>query len=107
VCDENLDTDVHLIYGKGMTAIEHIHSLDRCEHDHPEDSEEVHWLCGMGPLFTNIATALAEDDEPSCSMCGATTHTEREITEDGEWSEDCVFVSAYREDGRAKTRRIG
>ena len=83
---------------------EHTHSLDRCEH---ETGIEVYWLCGMGPLYTNPATALAEDDEPTCSMCGANTHTEREITDDGEWSEDCQFISAYHEDGRPKARRIG
>lgn len=42
--------------------------------------EVVAWLWGN------------DDDEPrGCSMCGETTHTERERTEDGEWDEDCVF----------------
>lgn len=41
----------------------HIHSLERCEHE--IIGEEVHWMCGMHPVWTNASTAWAvhDDDE--------------------------------------------
>lgn len=49
----------------------HIHSLERCEHE--IIGEEVHWLCGMHPVWTNASTAWAvhDDDEP-CAHLSAT-----------------------------------
>lgn len=39
----------------------HIHGLDRCVHAFA--GEEVHWLCGMQPVYTNKATANTVDPE--------------------------------------------
>ena len=38
----------------------HVHSIGRC--DHALEGDEVHWLCGMTPTYTNIATARAVGD---------------------------------------------
>lgn len=49
----------------------HIHSLERCEHE--VIGEEVHWLCGMYPVWTNAATAWAvHDDAEECTHLSAT-----------------------------------
>lgn len=38
----------------------HVHSTDRCEHEQAGD--EIHWLCGMHPVYTNAATGRAVDE---------------------------------------------
>jgi hypothetical protein len=42
---------------------DHVHSLDRCEHDIPEGADEVHWLCGGTPTYSSIYTANAVDGD--------------------------------------------
>ncbi len=99
----------------------HTHSINRCAYE--LEGSEVHWLCGLAPLFTNRATALAEDgcerghdpadscdaceeeederdEELSCSMCGSSDHSERQVLEDGEWDENRRFVGYFDGDGR-------
>lgn len=44
----------------------HIHGLDRCAHAFA--GEEVHWLCGMEPVFTNKATANTVDTDAGWIM---------------------------------------
>lgn len=41
-------------------GLSHVHSSERCEHEPAGD--EIHWLCGMHPVYTNAATARAMSD---------------------------------------------
>lgn len=56
---------------RAWTAVppSHIHSIDRCAH--VIEGREVHWTCGFGPMFTNVATARAVSEHVEVPL-GAT-----------------------------------
>jgi hypothetical protein len=75
------------------------------------DGNPVCDLCGEPVTVDVMGTIHVGDTDPdstmfdheavlrSCSMCGATSHTERESDDDGEWDENCRYVSYIDGDG--------
>lgn len=56
-------------------------------------------LPGFAPGYEVLTSDLF------CTMCGETTHTERQVLDDGEWSEDCTFLAYFDGDGNDLRRR--